>query len=77
MTQPTGRTNALCVAGHGCEVQLVFGPEDHVPGPDFQDGGRLERSGDGKQGKLRWATHLAAALRMLLPMQELETPLNV
>lgn len=42
----------LCIAGHGCEVQLVLGPEDHVLGPDFQDGGRLQRSGDGEQRQL-------------------------
>lgn len=63
----------LCITGHGCEVQLVFGPEDHVLGSDFQNGGRLERRGDGKQGE-PWRT---AALQLLLTMQELQTPLNV
>lgn len=62
----------LGVAGRGREVQLVLGPEDHVPGPDLQDGGGLERRGDGEQGELRRAAPLAAALG-----QELQTPLNV
>lgn len=31
----------LRIAGHGGEVQLVFGSEDHVLGPDLQDGRRL------------------------------------
>lgn len=60
--------DVLGVAGHGCEVQLVLGPEDHVPRPDFQDSWRLERRGDGEQGQLR---------RVVLTVEELETPLDV
>lgn len=55
----------------------MFGPENHVPRPDFQDGWRLEGSGDGKQGELGQATLLAVALRMVLAMKELETSLDV
>jgi len=40
------------VDADGGEVQLVLGPEDHVLGPDFQDGGRLQRSGNGEQRQL-------------------------
>lgn len=71
------RRDLLCIAGRGCEVQLVFGPEDHVLGPDFQDGGRLERRGDGKQGERRRSAALAAVLRVVLTRQEPQTPLNV
>ena len=34
-TQTRFYQHILCVAGHGCEVELVFGPEDHVSRPDF------------------------------------------
>lgn len=55
----------------------MFGPEDHAPGPDFQDGWRLERCGDGEQGEPRQAAGLAAGLLMRLSVEELETPLDI
>lgn len=67
--------SVLCVAGHGGEVQLVFGSEDHVLGPDLQDGGGLEGRSDGKQGQL--GGHVAAVIQMaVLAMQELQTALE-
>lgn len=53
----------------------MFGPEDHVPGPDLQDGGRLEGRGDGEQGELRRAAALAVAPH--LTVEELESTLDV
>lgn len=55
----------------------MFGPEDHVPGPDFQDGWRLQGRGDGKQGELRRGTLLAVALLAALTMEELESTLDI
>lgn len=65
----------LGVAGHGGEVQLVFGSEDHVLGPDLQDGGGLEGRSDGKQGQL--GGRLAPViLALVLTMQELQPALQ-
>lgn len=55
----------------------MFGPEDHVPRPDFQDGRRLEGCGDGKQGELRRITALAVALLAALTVEELQPTLDV
>lgn len=57
----------------------MFGPEDHVPGPDLQDGRRLQGRGDGEQGELRRAAGgvAAAALLIALTVEELETTLNI
>lgn len=70
----------LGVAGRGGEVQLVFGPEDHVPRPDFQDCRRLQGGGDSEQGELRGAALLAiaiAALLVTLTGDKLEAALDV
>lgn len=55
----------------------MFGPEDHVPRPDFQDGWRLEGCGDGEQGELRRGTPLAVALLTVLTVEELESTLDI
>jgi len=55
----------------------VLGPEDHVPGPDLQDGRRLEGRGDGEQGELRRGAPLAGAPLAVLTVEELETALDV
>lgn len=66
----------LCIAGQRREVQLVFGSEDHVLGPDLQDGRRLQGSGDGEESQLRW--HLPSVLLpLVLTVEELESALNV
>ena len=54
----------LGVAGHWGEVQLVFGPEDHVLRADLQDGGGLEGGGDSKQGQL--GGHVAPVVKPLV-----------
>lgn len=55
----------------------MFGPEDHVPRPDFQDGWRLEGCGDGKQGELRRGAPFAVAPLATLTMEELESTLDI
>lgn len=65
----------LCIAGHRCEVQLVFGSEDHVLGPDLQDGRRLQGSGDGEEGQLG-RDLCSVFLPMVLSMEELQSALN-
>lgn len=54
----------LCITGQRCEVQLVFGSEDHVLSPDLQDGWRLQRSCNGEKGKLR--RHLSSVILPLV-----------
>lgn len=75
---PSAKLNAsslLCITGHGGEVQLVFGSEDHVLGSDLQDGRRLQRSGDGKERQL--GRDLGSVfLPMVLSMEKLQTALN-
>ncbi len=66
----------LCITGQGCEVQLVFGSEDHVLGPDLQDGWRLQRSCDGKKGELRWDLS-SVFLPLVLSMEKLQPSLDV
>lgn len=54
----------------------MFGSEDHVLGPDLQDGWRLQRSRNGKEGELR--RNLASVfLPLVLAVQKLQTTLNV
>lgn len=67
----------LCITCHGREVQLVFGPEDHVPRPDFQDGWRLEGRGDGEERQLRRLGALAITLLPALAVKELQPALDV
>lgn len=55
----------------------MFGPEDHVSGPDLQDGQGLEGRGNGKQGELRRRVALAVALPTALPVEELESTLEI
>ena len=66
----------LCVTGQRCEVQLVLGSEDHVLGPDLQDGRRLQRSGDGKEGELRGGLP-SVFLSLVLSVQKLEAALDI
>lgn len=66
----------LGVAGQRSEVQLVLGPEDHVLGPDLQDGRRLQRSGDGKESQLG-GNLSTVLLPLVLTVQELESALKV
>lgn len=66
----------LCVAGQRGEVQLVFGSEDHVLGPDLQDGWRLQGGGDGEEGEL-WRRLPSVLLPLVLTVQELEPALDV
>lgn len=66
----------LCITGHGCEVQLVFGPEDHVLGPDLQDGWRLQRCRNGEKRELRRGLS-SVLLSLVLPMQKLKPALDV
>lgn len=66
----------LCIAGQRCEVQLVFGSEDHVLGPDLQDGRRLQRGGDGEEGELRRGLP-SVFLPLVLSVQKLESALDV
>lgn len=70
------KVSLLCVAGGWSEVQLVFGPEDHVFGPDLQNRWGLQRSGDGEQSELRQALPSVFWLPVL-PVQELESALEV
>lgn len=66
----------LCITGHGREVQLVFGSEDHVLGSDLQDGRRLQWSGDGEERQL--GRDLGSVfLPMVLSVEKLEPALNV
>lgn len=55
----------------------MFGPEDHVPRPDFQDGWRLEGRGDGKERQLGRRGSVAIALLPALAMKELQPTLDV
>lgn len=55
----------------------MFGPENHVPRPDFKDGWRLEGCGDGEQGELRRRAPLAVVLMTALPVEELESTLDI
>lgn len=66
----------LCVTGHRCEVQLVFGSEDHVLGPDLQDRWRLQRSRNGKKGELRRDLS-SVFLPLVLSMQKLKSAMDV
>lgn len=66
----------LCIAGQGGEVQLVFGSEDHVLGPDLQDGWRLQGSRNGEKGELRRGLS-SVLLPLVLSMQELKSALDV
>ena len=66
----------LCITGQGREVQLVLGPEDHVLGSDLQDGRRLQRGRNRKQGEL--SRDLSSIFLPLgLPMQKLQSALDV
>lgn len=55
----------------------MFGPEDHVPRPDFQDGWRLEGHGDGKERQLGRRGSVAIALLPALAVKELQPTLDV
>lgn len=55
----------------------MFGPEDHVPRPDFQDGWRLEGCGDGKERQLGRRGSVAIALLPALAVKELQPTLDV
>ncbi len=66
----------LCITSQGCEVQLVFGSEDHVLGPDLQDGWRLQRGCDGKKGELRRDLS-TVFLPLVLSMKKLQSALDV
>lgn len=54
----------------------MFGSEDHVLGPDLQDGRRLQRSCNGKEGELRRDLP-SVFLPLVLSMQKLKSALNV
>jgi len=66
----------LSVTSQRCEVQLVLGPEDHVLGPDLQDGWRLQGGCDSEQGELRRRLS-SVFLPLVLSMQKLEPSLDV
>lgn len=66
----------LCVTGQRREVQLVFSSEDHVLGPDLQDGRGLQRSRDGEQGELRRGLS-SVFLPLVLSVQKLKSALDV
>lgn len=53
----------------------MFGSEDHVLGPDLQDGRRLQGSGDGKERQLG-RDLCSVFLPMVLSMEKLQSALN-
>lgn len=54
----------------------MFGSEDHVLGPDLQDGRRLQRGCDGEEGEL-WGGLPSVFLALVLSVQKLESALDV
>lgn len=53
----------------------MFGSEDHVLGPDLQNGRRLQGSGDGKKRQLGWDL-CSVFLPMVLSVEKLKSALD-
>lgn len=66
----------LGIAGHRSEVQLMFGSEDHVLGPNLQDRRGLKGCDYSKQGQLgRGLTSIVQS--SVLAVQELQASLEI